>query len=138
MWGDINRRAKQKPAYQNVKVKMTRKEFLEWAIPAIKEFKSKHPNKSPSIDRIDRKGDYKLQNLRIISQPLNYARSGYPLLGLQLTSDSPPEKIHESVIYMVNCLYNNTNTPMPFFLKDAINRLSEQCDCEAECFSPQF
>lgn len=64
------------PSYVGVRVKISRDDFMKWAIPAISKFVELNPSVRPSVDRIDSDGHYELSNLRIISQPENSARCG--------------------------------------------------------------
>lgn len=59
------------PAYENVKLLMTREEFMNWAIPEITRFLKQFPNKTPSVDRKDSFGHYELSNLRIVDRGIN-------------------------------------------------------------------
>lgn len=77
MWGNLVRRCnpanrKHFPSYflKGIEVRMTRQEFLTWAIPAIREFMKTNPGR-PSLDRIDDDGDYQIGNLKIVSQSKN-------------------------------------------------------------------
>lgn len=54
------------PSYKNVKLLITKKQFIEWAIPAYETWLKKNPNRVPSIDRIKESGHYELGNLQII------------------------------------------------------------------------
>ncbi len=67
-------RTKRNPYYKNIKVTITKEEFIRfvansnffklwdtWVTSAYKK------SKSPSVDRIDSKGDYSLSNIQIIS-----------------------------------------------------------------------
>lgn len=77
-WYRINLRAENKDGkdkcYTNVKVKMTKDEFLQWAIPRYKEWVSTHPHQVPSINRIDPKGHYEINNIEIIGWLENSAK----------------------------------------------------------------
>jgi hypothetical protein len=78
-WRGILRRVRNKkeyPSYANIELKMTRCEFMNWAVPEITKFMESSPGERPSVDRLDSEGNYELPNLRIISQPDNSARRG--------------------------------------------------------------
>jgi hypothetical protein len=64
------------PSYKNVKLKIIRPEFMEWAVPEITKFMQDNPGVRPSVDRMDSEGNYELSNLRIIPQSDNSARRG--------------------------------------------------------------
>lgn len=83
------------PSYKHIQLKMTRNEFMNWAISAISKFMKENPNVKPSIDRQDSEGNYELTNLRVISHAENSARRGdieNRRLGRKLNS-----LLHESV-----------------------------------------
>jgi len=69
-WHMLNARAGAKynfsKCYINVEVRMTREEFLEWAIPEYELWLAEHPNQTPSIDRADPNGHYEIGNLQIL------------------------------------------------------------------------
>lgn len=67
-WNTINARAGKQRSYEHVEVRMTREEFLEWAIPQYRSWESKE---TPSLDRIDPSGHYEIGNLRVISRRIN-------------------------------------------------------------------
>lgn len=52
-------------AYKHVRVRMSKEEFLAWAVPAFAAFVKEHPGLRPSIDRKDSAGDYTLSNIQI-------------------------------------------------------------------------
>jgi hypothetical protein len=64
------------PTYTNVEVRMTRGEFIEWAIPQYEEKLNEDPTETWSIDRIENKGHYELGNLQVISMGENSRKSG--------------------------------------------------------------
>lgn len=78
-WNRLTSRAGNKynhgRTYNNVEVRMTRKEFVVWATPAYAEWFEKYPDLHPSIDRIDPDGHYELSNIQIIPLEENMARS---------------------------------------------------------------
>ncbi len=53
--------------YAGIEVRMTRQEFLAWAIPIYSEWMKQHPDDTPSVDRKDPTGHYEIGNLQIIS-----------------------------------------------------------------------
>lgn len=70
MWSNmVARCGSDKPknkAYKHIKIDMTKEEWYAWAIPEIDSFMKNNPDKTPSVDRIDVGGDYKIGNIRII------------------------------------------------------------------------
>jgi len=67
-WTQINERAENKngkcPTYANVKVLMTREEWLEWAVPEYEKAMKKWPNERISVNRLDQ--HYEIGKLEII------------------------------------------------------------------------
>ena len=78
MWASLNSRAENKcgdaPWYANVRVEMTREEWTAWAVPKIKLFMDNNPGVSPSVDRIENTGSYRIDNVQIISMYDNVMR----------------------------------------------------------------
>lgn len=70
-WYRINARAENKngkdACYTNIKVNMTKDQFITWAIPKYSEWIVKHPNESPSINRINSHGHYELGNIELLT-----------------------------------------------------------------------
>lgn len=52
--------------YRNVEVRMTRAEFIAWAVPQYEAWFREHPAVTPSVDRIRSTGHYELGNLQLI------------------------------------------------------------------------
>lgn len=61
--------------YKNKFVKMTKEQWYDFVTPLLEKFFTEHPNKIPSVDRIDPAGHYETSNLRIIPLEENIARS---------------------------------------------------------------
>lgn len=78
-WDNISSRccnkSGQSPEYANVELKMSRKKFIDWAIPEYEKFMYLNPGVQPSVDRIDPDGHYEINNIRIISMAENCERS---------------------------------------------------------------
>lgn len=70
-WNTIKFRSGKQAGYELVEVRMSRQDFLEWAIPAYSEWMDKNPNQTPSLDRIDPAGHYELGNIRILERGHN-------------------------------------------------------------------
>lgn len=66
-WHDLNKRIRKQSEYKGVEVRMTRAEFLEWAVPAFTQWMTDNPGITGSVDRQDPAGHYEISNLRIIS-----------------------------------------------------------------------
>jgi hypothetical protein len=66
-------RGKYWPTYAYVEIRMTREDFINWALPYYEEFMAKF-KQTPVVDRIDSTGHYELKNLQIISKSENTKR----------------------------------------------------------------
>lgn len=55
------------PAYKNVELRMTLREWLEWALPKYESFIKENPKDKPSVARHNDEGHYELGNLSICS-----------------------------------------------------------------------
>lgn len=53
-------------AYAEVEVKMTRSEWLEWAVPKYETFLKQDPDGMPTVSRNGDIGHYELDNIRIV------------------------------------------------------------------------
>lgn len=77
MWYGLLDRVENKrgdlPTYQNIKLYITKDEFLNWVIPKLENWK--YPlvgtKNSPTIDRINTSGHYELANLQLITKTEN-------------------------------------------------------------------
>lgn len=54
--------------YEGIEIRMTKEEFMEWAVPRYEEWQRTHPNEIPSIDRVREEGHYELSNIQMISR----------------------------------------------------------------------
>jgi hypothetical protein len=70
-WNTLHTRVRLQPAYRGVEVRMTRSEFLLWAVPAYERWMREYPGDTPSLDRERPEGHYELGNLRIIARGEN-------------------------------------------------------------------
>ena len=76
MWCSIKTRLKVNKNYENIKLCMTKDDFYTWykeqhdkvSLPLMKA------GEKPSLDRIDNKGHYSLDNIQIISLSENIAK----------------------------------------------------------------
>ena len=57
--------------YRNVEVRISREDFIKWAIPEYEMWFFLYPGVQPSIDRIDPLGHYEVGNIRLIPNYLN-------------------------------------------------------------------
>lgn len=64
----------QHSSYAGIELKMTRSEFLEWAVPRYAEWIAKGIEGVPSVDRIQSSGHYELGNLQLIERRLNSSK----------------------------------------------------------------
>lgn len=70
-WNTLQTRIRLQPAYAHVEIRMTRDEFLAWAIPEYERWMHTHPSETPSLDRVDAASHYELNNLRVIARGEN-------------------------------------------------------------------
>lgn len=61
------------PSYSGVELRMTREEWLEWAIPRYDRFNQLYPNLSPNVSRFGDSGHYEIGNLKIVPLVVNRA-----------------------------------------------------------------
>lgn len=77
-WQSILKRAENRNGsnrtYATVKVQITRKEFMAWAVPAFTEWMKANPEQVPSVNRIDDNQGYILENLEVIEWGENSRR----------------------------------------------------------------
>lgn len=90
MWTSMNQRCG-KGSYQKVMVKITKKEWYEFATPLIEAFLRDHPGSIPSVDRKDPKLHYELGNLQIIPWESNLDMSSVFMESLGVDATSPEE-----------------------------------------------
>lgn len=84
------------PSYSDVELRMTKQEFLEWAIP---QYKNWNESTTPSINRIDPYGHYEIDNLEIISLESNILKPKRTM-----TSHTKAKKTQQVVQYVIdNC-----------------------------------
>lgn len=60
--------------YASVEVRISRADFMAWAVPQYEAWFREHPDVTPSIDRIESSGHYEAGNLRLISRSKNCQR----------------------------------------------------------------
>jgi hypothetical protein len=69
MWSNICNRVSncngRNPSYAHVELRMTKNEFVRWAVPALTRWMNKNPGLRPSVDIRDG-GHYEVINLRIL------------------------------------------------------------------------
>lgn len=74
-WNRITTRVGHHPNYAGVEIRMTKEEFLAWAIPAFEQWFREKPGVTPSIDRINSSGHYELGNVQILAYRRNCAKT---------------------------------------------------------------
>lgn len=70
-WQNIVSRLKRQHSYRHVELRMTRTDFIEWAVPQFYKWIADGHSTTPSIDRIDPKGHYELGNIRLTTRAEN-------------------------------------------------------------------
>ena len=72
MWNDILARAENRdgkhPAYKNIKVLITKDEFMSWVLPELEKWMLNKDISLASIDRINSQSHYELSNLQILDR----------------------------------------------------------------------
>ncbi len=88
-WNRLTSRAGAKfghrQCYAAVEVRMSRADFMAWAIPAYEAWFRDRPGETPSVDRIESTGHYELGNLRLIEVQKNRR------LSKRFVNDAAPE-----------------------------------------------
>lgn len=74
-WNSMNKRVARQPEYAGIEVRMTRDEFVAWAIPEYASYLSAGHSQRPSVDRIDPTLHYSIDNIRIIGLTDNVRRA---------------------------------------------------------------
>jgi hypothetical protein len=59
------------PSYAHVELRITKEEWLAWAVPKYEEFNQNHPNESPNVARIGDKGHYEIGNIELVTAKKN-------------------------------------------------------------------
>lgn len=59
------------PAYSDVELRMTKEEWLTWAVPQYEDFMIQFPNTTPNASRFNDDGHYEINNIHIIPQKDN-------------------------------------------------------------------
>lgn len=70
-WNTLHCRVRMQSSYDGIEIRMTRKEFLCWAIPQYQAWMNANPDDCPSLDRKDPKAHYQIGNLRILERGEN-------------------------------------------------------------------
>jgi hypothetical protein len=63
--------AGENPSYRYVELRMTKQEWLDWALPRYIEFLEKNPHQSPNAARIGDVGHYEIGNIEIVTAAEN-------------------------------------------------------------------
>ena len=63
------------PSYAEVELRMTREDWLKWAVPEYTKFQVEHPDDTPNAARIGDMGHYELGNVRVVSRAENCAET---------------------------------------------------------------
>lgn len=72
IWLHILERVEKPPFYRNIKVKISKEEFMDWILPELTKWKIKYNSlQEVSIDRINNSGHYETGNLQLITRSEN-------------------------------------------------------------------
>jgi hypothetical protein len=77
------------PSYEKAEVRMTLKEWLDWAIPEYERCILMYPNESPSVSRLNDCGHYEIGNIEIIPMFLNRKQQKCSFRGNQHVKPGP-------------------------------------------------
>ncbi len=70
------------PSYSSVELRMTKEEWLMWAVPKYEEFNNTYPDESPNVARLGDRGHYEIGNIEITTADKNrgsQVRKQYPI-----------------------------------------------------------
>ena len=93
--------------YAGIEVRMSRHEWMAWAVPQIEAFTKQHPDKIPSVDREDPDGHYQLGNVRIMDLKDNQLRSRLLMKVARLDPSMSKDEKVRGVANVVLSLTNN-------------------------------
>lgn len=65
-WYRIRQRCRTNRHYTGVEIRMTKEEFITWAVPKFAEWEAERPHETPSVDREDPTGHYEITNIRLL------------------------------------------------------------------------
>lgn len=74
-WQRVLAQVHHHPAYAHVRIRISREDFMTWAIPAYEAWFRDKPGIKPSIDRIDSAGHYEIANLQMIPHRQNCGKT---------------------------------------------------------------
>ena len=125
-WQGMVRRCGKDPHYKAVEIRMTKQEYLDWAIPALAEFRKTYSNETCSIDRIESKGHYELDNIRFIPYGENSARASLALGALKVNKESPRKDRLQAIAKLTYWSCMNLGIDLPealAFMETAVKRI---------------
>ena len=81
MWSNIIQRVENKngraPAYANIKLKLTKDQFLGWVIPELEKWCKTNKIEDVSLDRINTTKHYELGNLQLVTKGENSLKRAF-------------------------------------------------------------
>lgn len=121
MWHHMNERVDKQKHYRvkGIQVRISREEFMEWAIPEIERFMVTHPTQTPSLDRKDPDKHYEQGNIQIISREGNFLRCGYISKWFALDKPQSDEQVFSKALAMVECIMEQSGRNITDFMKYA-------------------
>lgn len=70
-WHNIRHRLKSQKEYAGVELRMTREEFMAWAVPRFRLWLDTKPDEVSTVDRVDPGGHYEITNIRLLERGEN-------------------------------------------------------------------
>lgn len=75
IWGNMKHRVSNDPYYTDIKLLLTKDEFISWVIPELQKWVLEKDITEASIDRVDPKGHYAVGNLQLLTMDENRAKA---------------------------------------------------------------
>lgn len=101
LWHCMMNRCQKHPGYEYVEIKMTKNDWMTWAIPELISFWNREPTGIPSVHRKNDVGNYELNNIEIIDKKDNMIKSSFVVKSLHLNKNAPVKEKIEDVIKIV-------------------------------------
>ena len=118
LWHCMNQRCQKHKNYKSVEVRMSKNEWLEFAIPAIIEFLKNNPSGKPSVHRFNDLGHYEIGNIQIIDKKENMMRSSFLVKAFGLSrDDSLDKRLKDAVNVVIWSLCDSLDIPLDLLME---------------------